>query len=157
MFPGFTPQLDPNRSGITAFNLRATPLFEQVSWQGSVYRLLAKLTHRRWRLLTLREALAPDMTRRPGSGAVQEVDLSSIVGSIDRSEDFDRHFCPLHDRLQSRWVRVASMMLQRTPLPPVELVRVRDAYFVVDGHHRISVARALDYASIDAVLSAVYD
>lgn len=157
MFPGLTPQFDPSRSGITAFNFKATPLFEQVCWQGSVYRLLAKLTRRRWRLLTLRECLSPDMVRRPGSSAVQAVELSSIIGSFDRCDDFDRHFHPLHNRLQTRWVRVASMMLQRTPLPPVELVRVQDGYFVVDGHHRVSVARALEYTTIDAVLSATYD
>jgi hypothetical protein len=97
------------------------------------------------------------MIRHPGTSAVQAVDLSSIVGSFDRCDDFDRRFYPLHNRLQTRWVRVASMMLQRTPLPPVELVRVQDCYFVVDGHHRVSVARALEYTTIDAVLSAAYD
>ncbi len=158
MFPSLIPPFrDPARSGITAFNMKATPLFERVRWQGDFFRLSARLTRRSWRLLLLDDCLSLDMIRSPQSSVSQPVDLDKIKGTSNRSDDFDCRFHPVYDRLQTRWVRVASMMLQQTPLPPVELIRVQDRYFVVDGHHRISAARALHYTAVDAVLTAAYD
>jgi len=59
----------------------------------------------------------------------------------------------LDDRLRDRWVSVAMTRSQYIPLPPVNLVQVGDRYFVEDGHHRISVARALGESTIDAEVS----
>ncbi len=72
------------------------------------------------------------------------------TGNVGRTGDFDHHFHPLDDRLRDRWVRVAMARSQDIPLPPVSLVQVGDCYFVEDGHHRISVARALGEAFIEA-------
>ncbi|HSN74547.1 MAG TPA: transcriptional regulator, partial [Anaerolineae bacterium] len=71
-------------------------------------------------------------------------------GSMGRTGDFDHHFHPLDDRLRSRWISVAMARRQFIPLPPVSLVQVGACYFVQDGHHRISVARALGESAIDA-------
>lgn len=151
------PQFDPAQSGITAFNLRAAPLFERMQWLGRLHRLAARLTRRSWRLLLLSDHVSADMIRSPREALIQPVELRRIQGSINRCDDFDRHFYPLHDRLETRWVRIASMMLQDTVLPPVELIRVQSIYFVVDGHHRVSVARALHHVTVDALLTASYD
>ena len=69
----------------------------------------------------------------------REVEVSSIVGSVARAGDFDRLFRPRHDHLRERWEHVAQRF---GDLPPVSLVRLGDLYFVEDGHHRVSVARA---------------
>lgn len=151
------PRYDPAQSGVTAFNLRAVPLFERMCWRGRLYRLWMRLTGRSWQLPALADCLAADMICQPPPAQPQPVELCRIRGSRDRCADFDRRFYPLHERFQTRWVRVASMLLQNAPLPPVQLIRVRDCYFVVDGHHRVSAARALRCATIDAVLTAAYD
>jgi uncharacterized ParB-like nuclease family protein len=78
------------------------------------------------------------------------VPIHQIKGSLGRSNDFDANFNPLHERTRSRWISVASAVRQRIPLPPVELLQVGDSFFVRDGHHRISVARAFGQEDIEA-------
>jgi hypothetical protein len=71
-----------------------------------------------------------------------------IRGSESRSSDFDRDFNPLHDHNRRRWLNVAAARQRGKALPLVKLIQVGDVYFVRDGHHRISVARALGQRSI---------
>jgi hypothetical protein len=84
------------------------------------------------------------------SARVAAVPLAQICGSEGRCGDFDRAFRPLKSHSRDRWLTVASARLRDIPLPRVMLVRIGDRYFVRDGHHRISVARALGEAYIDA-------
>ncbi len=78
------------------------------------------------------------------------VPISQIRGSESRSSDFDRDFNPLQDHNKRRWLSVAAARRRGKALPPVKLIQVGDVYFVRDGHHRISVARALGQRSIEA-------
>ena len=87
-----------------------------------------------------------------GSGyhaGMRAVPIGLIRGSEGRCQDFDAGFRPLRPDCRDRWVRIAVARLLRTLLPPVTLTLVGDRYFVVDGHHRISVARALGQTEID--------
>jgi hypothetical protein len=83
------------------------------------------------------------------------VALDKIVGTIDRGRDFDRSFRPTSRRVRSRWEQIAAAMRRGDSLPPVDLVKVGELYFVKDGHHRVSVARALGRADIDAYVTEV--
>ncbi len=78
------------------------------------------------------------------------VPIAQIVGSDGRCSDFDRDFHPLNDHNRGRWLRIAAARRRGTPLPPVDLVQVGDLFFVQDGHHRISVARALGQIEVEA-------
>jgi len=80
----------------------------------------------------------------------QEVPLDKIVGSVGRYRDFTRAFLPRNEALEDRWRRVSAIKEGPTGLPPVELYQVGDVYFVRDGNHRISVARANGDKSIEA-------
>jgi hypothetical protein len=80
----------------------------------------------------------------------QDVPLSAIRGSESRAGDYDAAFHPLHTTLRQRWVQVAAAYLLDRGLPPVALIRVGKAYFVRDGHHRVSAARACQLISISA-------
>ncbi len=86
---------------------------------------------------------------------LQVVALDTILGTVDRGRDFDRRFRPTSGRVRSRWERIATAMRRGEPLPPVDLVRVGAIHFVRDGHHRVSVARALGRADIDAYVTDV--
>jgi hypothetical protein len=86
---------------------------------------------------------------------VEVVRLDSIVGSVDRTRDFDRHFRPTSARVRQRWERIAAAMRRGVPMPPVLLMRIGEIHFVEDGHHRISVARALGWDVIDARVTEV--
>jgi hypothetical protein len=74
-----------------------------------------------------------------------EVPVAEIVGteSQTRAHDFAADFGLCNQALRERWHRVACAVLSDSPLPPVDLVQVGEMYFVRDGHHRVSVARAL--------------
>ena len=73
---------------------------------------------------------------------MQTVSLAQIVGSTGRYRDFDLAFYPRHQTGDRRWINIARARYQGVALPPVLLYRVGSAYFVEDGNHRISVARA---------------
>ncbi len=72
---------------------------------------------------------------------------------LDKAGDFDIDFYPAQERTENRWLQVATAFLRGVSLPPVELIQLGDTYFVVDGHHRISVARTLRHTHIDAVVT----
>ncbi|MGA7731808.1 MAG: transcriptional regulator [Chloroflexia bacterium] len=81
---------------------------------------------------------------------VHTVPVASIIGSVDRYHDFDRAFLPTQTRTRSRWESVDRANLTDVALPPVQLYKVGDVYFVKDGNHRVSVAREKDAEFIDA-------
>jgi len=83
------------------------------------------------------------------------VDLDHIVGTVDRTHDFDRSFRPTSGRVRSRWERIAQAMRRGESIPPVSLYKIGDIHFVRDGHHRVSVARALGRKDIDAYVTEV--
>jgi len=76
--------------------------------------------------------------------------VDQIAGSLNRYHEFDRAFLPKDDQLASRWQQVNRAFYQDIHLPPVVLYKVGDVYFVVDGHHRVSVAREQGQEFIDA-------
>ncbi len=66
--------------------------------------------------------------------------VAHIGGSVGRCSEFDRDFMPTKARVEERWKRIDRAFHRGEDLPPVELYKMGDAYFVVDGHHRVSVA-----------------
>ena len=81
---------------------------------------------------------------------VKTIPVDQIAGSLNRYHEFDRAFLPKEDQLASRWQKVDRAFYQEINLPPVVLYKVGDVYFVVDGHHRVSVAREQGQTFIDA-------
>ena len=89
------------------------------------------------------------------SVGLQVVALDLIVGSVGRGRDFDRRFRPTSGRSRSRWEQIAAAARRGESFPPIDLVKVGELYFVRDGHHRVSVARALGRTDIDAYVTEV--
>jgi hypothetical protein len=89
------------------------------------------------------------------SAGTAVVPLDAIVGTVDRGRDFDRSFRPTTGRVRSRWEHIAAAMRRGESMPPVDLVRIGQIYFVRDGHHRVSVARALGHGDINAMVTDV--
>jgi hypothetical protein len=81
---------------------------------------------------------------------VQTVRVDQIAGSLNRYHQFDRAFLPTQDDTSSRWISINRAFYQDVSLPPVVLYKVGQVYFVVDGHHRVSVAREQNQEFIDA-------
>jgi hypothetical protein len=131
----------------------AKNLFERALRTGRRKRYWASVRGQSRALLSLDTTRrGAQITHRHHIGT-QIVPLSAIAGSVDKTTGFDVDFLPTSDRNENRWVRVATAMLRGLTLPPVELIRVGETYFVVDGHHRISVARSMDHTHVDAVVT----
>jgi hypothetical protein len=132
---------------------RAGLLFERALRQGKARRLWARLTGKKNSLEDLIQS-GPNAERRPALGAgVTTVPISKIVGSEGRVRDFDNAFRPLNEHTRDRWIGIAVARRNGVDLPPVELIQVGDEYYVRDGHHRISVARAAGQAEIEAKIA----
>lgn len=86
---------------------------------------------------------------------VQLIPLDRIVGSVDKVRDFDRRFRPTSDRTRQRWERLAEKSRLGEYLPPISVYQLGDLYFVRDGHHRTSVARALGATEIEADITQI--
>src|SRR5215212_4265140 len=83
----------------------------------------------------------------------QVVPVKNIVGSEGRYSDFDRRFLPLSEAVEQRWRSVEHAMERMIDLPPVDLWKISDVYFVRDGNHRVSVARWRGQGHIDAYVT----
>ncbi len=81
---------------------------------------------------------------------MQTVPIARIVGSLNRYQDFDHQFLPTQTHTRERWVRIDAARLRDEELPPVELYKIGEAYFVRDGNHRVSVARERGQEFIEA-------
>lgn len=81
---------------------------------------------------------------------MREILLDKIVGSVGRYNDFDKEFLPRRSVIRSRWISIDAAQLQDIILPPIEVYKIGEAYFVKDGNHRVSVARRRKQTYIDA-------
>ncbi|WP_116045256.1 ParB N-terminal domain-containing protein [Amycolatopsis palatopharyngis] len=98
------------------------------------------------------DALGWASERRIGLRVIR---LDSIVGSVDRGRDFDRRFRPTSGRVRERWERLALATRRGENIPPIEVYRVGDLHFIIDGHHRVSVAHSMRLSTIDAYVTDV--
>jgi hypothetical protein len=85
----------------------------------------------------------------------QLIPLDSIVGTVDRSREFDRAFRPTSPRVRERWQRINLAQRRGQAMPPIDVYRIGELHFVKDGHHRVSVARALGHRDINAYVTEV--
>ncbi len=86
---------------------------------------------------------------------LKEVPIEQIVGSLGRYRDFDRAFLPRQARTRGRWVSIDSAQYEEIILPPVELYKMGEVYFVRDGNHRVSVARERGQQFVDAYVTEI--
>jgi hypothetical protein len=90
----------------------------------------------------------------PGrAGRLEVVSLDAIVGTLEPTTLFDARFRPASERARTRWERIALAHRRGIALPPIVVLERPDGYYVVDGRHRVSVARALGLPDIDAYVT----
>ncbi len=124
--------------------------FDRAHFRAFVSSVAAFLSGRPNLLWPFDEVAAKLHLRHSLYRGVRPVELSRIVGSVDKAEDFDRDFHPRRAESRERWARIHRALRADEALPPVQLYQVGQAYFVLDGHHRISAAREQGQEYIDA-------
>ena len=126
------------------------PLFDKARGQARLARFRAWLRGRPSRLLDLSEVTKEAQVVNQRDLGMREIPVNQINGSEGRSSDFDSEFNPIGTNTRERWLSIMAARWRGTELPPIELIKVGHDYFVRDGHHRVSVARTLNVATIDA-------
>ncbi len=128
--------------GVSQFNNARARAF----WQEISHFLRGKSAE----LLSFEEVRTRLRLREESYRGLQNVPLDKIVGSVGRYRDFTRDFLPKSNDMKDRWSRVYAQANDFTGLPPIELYKVGDVYFVRDGNHRVSVANRLGQETIEA-------
>ena len=85
--------------------------------------------------------------------SLEYINIDKIIGSVGRYKDFDRNFLPKNDSDMERWTGVRMAMTSMTGVPPIEVYQIGDVYFVLDGNHRVSAARAMGNDRIEAYVT----
>lgn len=124
--------------------------FSRARWKAFVRSVLASLRGEKNTLLSYDEVKEKLRIGGPIYRGLRTVPLSQIVGSLNRYHEFDAAFLPKNDENAGRWQSVDRAFYQEISLPPIVLYKVGEVYFVVDGHHRVSVAREQNAEFIDA-------
>ena len=107
-----------------------------------VQDMLAELSGRPDDLLSFAEVQEQlHLSEPPQDISLEEIPLDKIVGSVGRYKDFNRAFLPRGPIDPERWARI-DRLRRHTALPPIDVFKIGDVYFVQDGNHRVSVARA---------------
>src|SRR5260221_6244652 len=83
------------------------------------------------------------------------IKLDTVVGTVDSRRDFDRHFRPTSGRVRERWERLALAQRRGESIPPIDVYRIRELYFVKERHHPVSVAMGTGQKVIDAYVTEV--
>ncbi len=126
--------------------------FDRARMKGFWERLLSRFTHQPLCLQAFDEAIKSFSSSCMTDLGIQDVSLNKIIGSVGRNHDFTRQFLPCHKSKsgRERWRKIYTLIVTGTGIPPVELYKVGDDYFVEDGHHRVSVAKYLGWEVIQA-------
>jgi hypothetical protein len=102
-------------------------------------------------MLPFEEVVAALGRRSERDLGVRPIPLDAIVGTVDRRRgEFDREFRPASPQVRGRWEHIMAARRRGDALPPIDVYKIGELYFVLDGHHRVSVARALGDTEIEA-------
>jgi hypothetical protein len=147
-----------NETGVTPpySAIIAAEKFERAQSHSLIRSLLGIFSRRPdERLLSFDQVQELLRSRHGVNLGVQSISIASIVGSVGRYQDFDRAFLPLSGADEERWKRLDIALNELRSLPPIEVYKIGDVYFVRDGNHRVSVAKANGLDTIEANVTEI--
>lgn len=129
--------------------------FYRARRQAALQEIIARLQGKCVELLSYDEVSRQLKTAGRAARGLRDIPVDHIVGSVGRTTDFTRSFLPRMDSDDQRWANVRTAVEGDSAMPPIEVYQVGEAYFVLDGHHRVSVARQMGRTAIEAVVTEV--
>lgn len=132
--------------------------FRRARQQAALQELLARFTGKSIDLLSFEDVRRRLRATEVSDRGLQDIALDAIVGTTGRYADFTRDFLPRGSVDEARWARVKVAVEDPrpdAPVPPIEVYKLGEAYFVRDGHHRVSVARQQGLPTIPAYVTEV--
>lgn len=124
--------------------------FQSARQKAGMQEILARLRGKSNQLLSYDDVADKLQLRARTERGTKMIPLDAIVGSVGRYTDFTRTFLPRRANDQERWARVKAAMEEGAGLSPIDVYKVGEVYFVIDGNHRVSIARQLEMQSIEA-------
>lgn len=140
---------------MTNFHHRSEDDFRSARFRAGLRKILMLISRQKKELLSFSDVQKNLRLGGPIYRGVQPVPLEKIVGSVDRYRDFDWLFSPTQSHTGEKWRRISRAWYKDISLPPVLLYKVGEVYFVIDGNHRVSVARDQGQDFIDAEVREV--
>lgn len=136
---------------------RALEDFRRARGKARLQHLWAAVTGESLDLLRFDEITTKMHSLGQSSKGLKNIPVGAIVGSVNRYQDFDRNFLPLRDNDEERWAKVKAAMTSpaSSGLPPIRVYKIGDAYFVLDGNHRVSIARQMEMKFIEAYVTEI--
>lgn len=134
---------------------QAVAHFRRAWSRAHIQDILARLTGHSNDLIAFEDVRRSLKGRMSGRRELREIPLGAIMGSVGRYTDFTRQFLPRRRSDERRWSTVMAAMDDPAGTPPIEVYQIGEAYFVLDGNHRVSVARQRGVAHIHAYVTEV--
>lgn len=147
--------MTPDSNNVEYF--RALEDFRRARAKAELKKLWSGITGKSESLLPYDKITSKIHLKSHSSKGLRDIPVNAIVGSVNRYQDFDKAFLPLHDESMERWAKVKAMMLAPggSGLPPIQVYKIGDAYFVLDGNHRVSIAQHLEFDVIQAYVTEI--
>lgn len=130
--------------------------FQRARRRANLEQIMARMTGKSADLLSYDDVREKLRARGGASRGLHDIPLDAIVGSVGRYNDFSRSFLPRQTVDAKRWAGVGLAMTGNMGLPPIEVYKIGDVYFVLDGNHRVSIARDMGATHIEAYVTEVY-
>lgn len=126
--------------------------FQSAHLRAKLQGVLARITGKSNELLSYEEVASKLKLQGRSDKGIQTIPVDAIVGSVGRYTDFTRTFLPRRAEDQERWanVKAATFDAAGPGSQPVEVYKVSEVYFVMDGNHRVSIARQEGQKAIEA-------
>src|SRR5258706_10835562 len=125
--------------------------FQAARQRAAIQEILARITGKSTQLLSYEEVAEKLKLRIRTERGIQHIPIDAIVGSVGRDTDFTRTFLPRRNDDKERWANVKAVFIEGSAgLPPIEVYKVGEVYFVIDGNHRVSIARQEKFTTIEA-------
>ena len=130
--------------------------FRRARRKAALQEIISRLTGHSNALLSFEEARQRLKASGEESRGLQKIPLKAIIGSVGRYTDFNRNFLPRRDTQSSRWARVKSVLRDLDEMPPIQVYQIGEAYFVLDGNHRVSIARERGLTHMQAYVTEIH-
>ena len=129
--------------------------FHSAHRKASLKSAISQLTGEKIDLLSYDQVLKSLRLKGQVERGMKEIPLDKIIGSVGRYSDFTRDFLPRKESDSQRWASVKMATESMLGVPPIEVYKVGDYYFVRDGNHRVSIARSNGQRYIEAYITEV--
>ena len=146
---------DPEHKSSSFLRNAAAGDFSHAYMKGFLRAMVSWIQHESNDLLPYDEVRKHIPIRGQHYIGLRQIETEKIIGSVSRFNDFDRAFLPRQTHTRSRWESIDRAYFEDVILPPVDVYKIGDVYFVKDGNHRVSVAKERGQAFMDAYIIEV--